>query len=166
MDKMLNKLNHLLEQEVEIYRLMLRVLRKERDAVLCSSIEKLNAAAIEKDLIISKIGILEKQRVKALHKLALFLNYPPQTLKLSRLAQMVPEPYAYRLKNTYRNLIEVTKQIRKMNRSYESLITHALNVTKESITFLYNMIKSHQTYYSTGKMHCKKQNGLLMSDTV
>lgn len=166
MDKNLPNLIHVLEKEVENYRLLLTALRKEKDAVLCSSIEKLNAAASEKDSLILKIGFLEKRRLKSLHKLATYLNCPPETIRLKRLAKMVPQPYSYRLNIIYRNLVEITKQIGKMNRSNENLMTHALNVTKESITFLYNLIVSHSTYYPTGKMYSKKRNGLLMSETI
>lgn len=165
-EKVLNDLIQLLGNELGLYRMLLEALSKERKAVLNSSIDQFTAASMEKNSLIIRMASLEKQRAGLLGLLEIHFGLSPQTLKLSRLVQIVPKMYADQLVSARRHLIEMTQKIKKANRSSERLISRALNTTRESIAFITNMIKSHSTYYATGKMDNQKASGLLMSNTI
>ena len=165
-EQVLNELIQILDVELDLHRKMLKVLSKEKNALLDARIDQFTVAGMEKKTLIMNIASLEKKRLGLLGLLEIHFGLTPQTLKLSRLVGLVPEFYARQLNDHRQSLIEITRQIKKANRSIEHLVSQALETTRESIAFITNLIKSHSTYYASGKMGENSTSGMLMSNTI
>ncbi len=165
-DTVLNELIDLIGKQVDLYRSMETVLSKGKMAVINADVDAINAAGDDKVLLIEKLGMLETQRLELVEKLAASLNCPVQTLRLKRLARMVPEPFSSRLKDAYLHLLGVTQRVGEINRAYQMLVMQALNFTRGTIGFIYGMVSPHSTYHATGKVQNRKQSGLFMSGSI
>lgn len=165
-EQVLNELIQLLDNELSLHRKMLKVLSKEKNALMESRIDQFTAAGMEKKALIINIASLEKKRLGLLGLLEIHFGLSPQTLRLSRLVELVPGLYAQQLKNCRRHLLEVARQIKKASQSTEYIVSQALETTRESIAFITNLIKSHSTYYASGKMGENSTSGILMSNTI
>lgn len=165
-EQVLNELIQLLGGELNLHRNMLKVLSKEKNALMDSRIDRFTAAGMEKKTLIINIASLEKKRLGLLGLLEIHFGLSPQTLKLGRLVELVPRFYAQQLNDCRQHLLEVAHQIKKANQSTEYLVSQALETTRESIAFITNLIKSHSTYYASGKMGENRTSGILMSNTI
>ncbi|MBW1700769.1 MAG: flagellar protein FlgN [Deltaproteobacteria bacterium] len=166
MDLLLNKLLGLLEEETGFYRSLLSVLQKEKKAVVDSKLDELNEAGKEKESLLLKIRILEEERLRIQERLADSLGYEPQGLTLTKLSQLVGEPYSTRLKVCYSNLLTLIPGIREINHSNKSLLTHSLELVRGSLALLNNFVASNAVYYRTGKMQSGDQSGNVLSGEV
>ncbi len=166
MDSLLKKLLGLLEEETDLYRSLLSILQKEKKAVVASQLEELNEAGKEKESLILKIRILEEQRLRVQGRLADSLRYDPQDLTLTKLSQLVGEPYSIRLKICYSNLLTLIPSIREINHSNKSLLTHSLELVRGSLTLLNNFAASNAVYHRTGEMKMSGKSGNVLSGEV
>jgi flagellar biosynthesis/type III secretory pathway chaperone len=62
MNDILNKFCGLLEHEANLYRQLLAVIEKEKQAVVATNLAELNEAAKVKDNLLLKLRILDEQR--------------------------------------------------------------------------------------------------------
>ena len=164
--RVLNDFIDLIGKQAGIYRSMETVLSNGRATVINADVDAMNAAESDNTLLIEALEGLEMQRLELAKELAASLNCPVQTLRLRRLAGMVPEPFSSRLKEAYLNLLGVTRRVGKINRAYQVVITQALDITRGSIDFICGMAPHHSTYHATGKIQNRKQSGLFMSGAV
>jgi flagellar biosynthesis/type III secretory pathway chaperone len=166
MDSLVNKLLGLLEEETELYRSLLSILQKEKKAVVASQLDELNEAGKEKESLILKIRILEEQRLRVQRRLADSFRYDPQELTLTKLSQLVGEPYSIRLKICYSNLLTLIPSIREINHSNKSLLTHSLELVRGSLTLLNNFVAPNAVYHRSGEMQMSGKSGNVLSGEV
>ena len=166
MEILLNELLELLEDEIEIFRSLLPVFKKEKEAVLASDLNKLNKALAEKEKLLLNMRSLEKKRTHVMNKLAESLEVLPDELTLTKLVQSVKEPYSIRLKNCSLQLLKITKKISNANTSNKSMFVHSLNFVKGALALLQNIIAPGQVYHRTGKVQAGNQGGKVLSGEI
>jgi len=160
MEILLKELLKLLEDEIEIFRSMLPVFKKEKEAVLTSDLNELNKASAEKAKLFFNMCSLEKKRTHVMNKLAESLEVLPDELTLTKLAQSVKEPYSIRLKNCGYQLLKLTKNISNANTGNKGMFAHSLNFVKGALTLLRNIIAPGQIYHRTGKVKAERSASL------
>jgi len=162
MDLLLNKFLSLLEGETDLYRSLLSILQSEKKAVVLSNLKELNESSKEKENLILKIRILEEQRSKLLEKIADNLGHSCQVLTLSRLAEMVEEPYSTRLRYNYSILSTLVHSIQEVNNANKTLILHSLELVRGSLALFGNLIEPNSIYFRTGEVKPRGQSGMLI----
>ena len=166
MNSLLDGLLRLLEEETDLYRSLLSVLQKEKKAVVDSRLEELDEAGKEKEGLILKIRFLEEKRMRFQKRLGDSMGYEPEELTLTKLSQLVEEPYSIRLKICYSNLLGMIPSIQKINHSNRSLLTHSLELVKGSLSLLNNFVASNAVYYHTGEMQMRDGSGNVLSGKI
>ncbi|MBT9438332.1 MAG: flagellar protein FlgN [Deltaproteobacteria bacterium] len=166
MDLLFNKFLCLLEEETDFYQLLLLVVQKENRAVVDLKLKELNEAAKEKENLLLKIQILEEQRQRMLERVADSIGCPLQGLTLSKLSQLIEEPYSTRLKDCRSNLLALTQSIQDVNNSNKSLIVHSLKLVGSSLSLLDNLIAPIPVYCQTGKTQVNDQSGKVLSAQI
>ena len=166
MELLLKELLELLEDEIEIFRSLLPVFKKEKEAVLASELNELNKASAQKEKLLFNMRSLEKKRTHVMNKLAETLEVLPDDLTLTKLAQSVKEPYSTRLKNCGSQLLKLTKSISSANTGNKNIFAHSLNFVKGALTLLQNIIAPGQVYHRTGKVQAEVKGSTVKRFTV
>ena len=155
----LDQLLSVLNQETVLYRTMLTVIDKEEAAVMRSALNPLNEAGMEKENILKKLRTVEEQRCLLVRKLSEILGYPYRDLTLSKISQLVDEPFAGRLKQVSTDLAVLLDRLRRANRRNHRLITHSLELLRGSFNLLGELMASNTVYYRTGNIQSANATG-------
>ena len=155
----LDQLLSVLNQETVLYRTMLTVIDKEEVAVMRSALNPLNEAGMEKENILKKLRTVEEQRCLLVRKLSEILGYPYRDLTLSKISQLVDEPFAGRLKQVSTDLAVLLDRLRRANRRNHRLITHSLELLRGSFNLLGELMASNTVYYRTGNIQSANATG-------
>jgi flagellar biosynthesis/type III secretory pathway chaperone len=138
---------------------MLTVIDKEEAAVMRSALNPLNEAGMEKENILKKLRTVEEQRCLLVRKLSEILGYPYRDLTLSKISQLVDEPFAGRLKQVSTDLAVLLDRLRRANRRNHRLITHSLELLRGSFNLLGELMASNTVYYRTGNIQSANATG-------
>ena len=152
----------LLEQQTELYRLLLSVIDDEKNAVIAGNLEKLNEAGKTKENLLLKLRILEEQRKHLLDKLAEQLKQPVEILTLAKLSDLMDQPHAHRLADFRSMLLELFGRIRQANADNRDLFAHSLNLVRASVNLMNSLMSSSPVYFRTGNIHCQDHTGKIL----
>ncbi len=166
MNKLMENFLGALEVETELYRSLLSVVLREKEALLNSQLEDLNEASKEKENLLLKIRILEEQRMHMSDKLADFFGCPSQDLTLKRLSQLVEEPYSKRLEACRSELLTLIKDMQETNLANKTMIAHSLDLIKGSISLLDGLMASNKIYYPTGRLQNNNYGGKVFAGKI
>jgi flagellar biosynthesis/type III secretory pathway chaperone len=166
MNDILNKFCGLLEHEANLYRQLLAVIEKEKQAVVATNLTELNEAAKVKDNLLLKLRILDEQRHHQLRLLADDLKQPLEELNLSKLARLVEAPHATRLDRLRSALVTIITKIQQANERNRALFSHSLELVKSSMNLLNNVMTSTPVYFPTGNLRHRDQTGKILHGEV
>jgi flagellar biosynthesis/type III secretory pathway chaperone len=152
----------LLEQQTELYRLLLTVMDDEKNAVIAANLEKLNEAGKTKENLLLKLRILEEQRKHLLDKLAKHLKQPVEILTLAKLSELVGQSHAHRLTGCRTRLLALIERIRQANADNRDLFAHSLNLVRASVNLLNSLISSSSVYFRTGNVQYHDHTGKIL----
>ena len=158
----LEKFLGLLEQQSELYQLLLTVIDDEKRAVIAANLDKLNEAGKTKENLLLKLRILEEQRKHMLDQLATHLKQPVEILTLAKLSELVGPPHAHRLAGCRSKLLELIGKIRQANADNQDLFAHSLNLVRASVNLMNSLMSSSPVYYRTGNIHCHDHTGKIL----
>lgn len=151
-EKILDQLLNSIRQETELYQLMLATIDKEKDAAIQSDLNSLNESEIEKENLLTKIQRVEEQRCLLVRKLSEKLAYSHQDLTMTKIAQMVDEPFAGRLVQASADLKTMLNTLREANQQNKLLFEHSLELLRGSLNLLSGFRGSNKVYYRTGNV--------------
>ncbi|NNL76296.1 MAG: flagellar protein FlgN [Desulfobacterales bacterium] len=149
-NEIIDQLVSSIRQETELYRLMLTTIDKEKDAAIRSDLNSLNETEIEKENLLAKLHRVEEQRCLLVTKLSETLAYPYQSLTLTRISQMVVEPFAGRLEKASTDLKTTLNALREASRGNQLLFEHSLELLRGSFNLLSGLMGANKVYYRTG----------------
>ena len=162
----IEKILALLEGERGLYESLLVSGKREREALIGSNIDELNRINKEKEDLISKAHTVEGQRSSVIHDLAGSLGCPKNELTVTRLTQLVEEPWSTRLESLRSSILETARDLTEVNEGNRDLFEHSLGLLRSSLRFLENLVTSNTVYYGSGKMHTNDQSGRVFSGQV
>jgi len=166
MDLILKKLLGLLEEEIYLCSELVSMLQKEKEAVVSSDLDDLNTICKGKETFILKIKILEDQRSHIIEKAADLMDLPSRFLTLTKLSEMVEEPYSSSLKKSGSNLFALLQTIQKINQSNKPVVLHSLKLVRSSMSMLENLMFPDSVYYCSDCMQGKNQCGRVVSGLI
>ena len=158
-EKMLDQLISGIRLETKLYQLVLATVDKEKDAAIQSDLKSLNASRIEKEDLQYKIQRADEQRCLIVRKMSEKLEYPYQNFTLTKIAQIVDEPFANQLKQASAELKTVLNTLREANRRNKLLLEHSLELVRGSINLLSGLMGSNKVYYRTGDVRTQPPAG-------
>ncbi|MDY6986651.1 MAG: flagellar protein FlgN [Thermodesulfobacteriota bacterium] len=166
MELLLGKFLGLLDDEIGLYGTLLLILQREKRAVVGSNLKDLNESNKEKESLFLKIRILDEQRLALLERLAQALQQEAPSLTLTKLSQLVEEPYASGIRNRQSSFLSLAQSIQEINLSNKALLDHSLDFVRGSLSLLNDLMPSCPFYYRTGKMQPGDQIGKVLSGKV
>ena len=165
-EEMLEQLLGVLSRETELYQAMSVVMNKEKDAAIQSELIALTEAQIEKENILVGLGLLEGQRRDLVTSLADTLGFPVRDINLTKISQLVGEPFAGRLKQARFDLIALLKSVRAANQRNNQLFEHSRQLLRGSFNLLSELKAPNPIYYRTGTIQNTTVSGKCICDEV
>lgn len=166
MEKGLKQLVDIIERQSVCYDGLLDLFREERDAIVKSDIDRLNAVIQEKEQQLEIIGRTEQQRIRVVNSLAAALGQKPKHLTLRRLAELVQEPFASELNDLGKQYTERFEKVQSESATNRSLCLHALAFVNGSLKLLGQLAADGPVYKSTGQVQLNETAGRVLSGAV
>ena len=162
----LTQLLDVLSREAELYQAMSTVLNKEKDAAIESELIVFNEAQIEKENILVALGLLEGQRRDLVAALADTMGHSARSMNLTKIARIVGEPFATRLKQVRSDLSVILETVQNANQRNRQLFEHSRELLRGSINLLTDMGSTNPIYYPTGAMQSTSASGKCVCDEI
>jgi flagellar biosynthesis/type III secretory pathway chaperone len=156
----------LLDGEATLYRALLSLLEKEKNAIIGSNLGELGKTGREKEKLLLKIRIIEEQREIMTKDLAESLGCSLHDLTVTKMAELVEAPYSVRFKRLCSDLLPLAKTIRDVNDGNKALIRHSVELIRGSFAFLNNLVSADAVYHRSGRMRQNDQSGKVLSGSV
>jgi flagellar biosynthesis/type III secretory pathway chaperone len=166
MDLMIQQLLGVIEEESEIYRSMLTVIDKESKAAVRSDVIALTKSGEEKENILVKLGLIEDRRRQIVDELADALGYPPGDFTITKISELMGEPFAGRLSKAGAELLAVLNTVKAANRRNKLLIEHSRELLRGSFNILSELTRSDTVYYRTGSIQRTYQTGKCVNGEI
>lgn len=166
MEKELKKLIDIIEKQSVCYDGLLGLFEAERDAIVKSDIDRLNAVIQDKERQLETIRQTEQQRIPVVNSLAEALSQKPKNLTLKRLAELVPEPFASELSDLGKQCHERFEKVQSESATNRSLCLHALAFVNGSLKLLGQLAAAGPVYRSTGQVRLNETSGRVLSSAV
>ena len=166
MDLMIQQLLGVIEEEKEVYRSMLTLIEKESKAAVRSDVIALTTAGEEKEHILAKLGLIDDQRRRVVNEIADALGYVPGDLTITKLSQLIGEPFAGRLSQVGAELLTVLNTVKAANRRNKLLFEHSRELLRGSFNILSEVTRSDTVYYRTGNIQRTYQTGKCVNGEI
>jgi hypothetical protein len=159
----------ILENEVGVYRHLLDMVRGERDIFINANIEAIADNNRSKELMITKLRSLERNREGVVDQLLPLLKLQSRPPRLLELALCFDGQQADRLRTIHSTLDLMIKRIREYNEQNEKLIQSALQTVEGSMNALRKDLAENKVYKKkgqTGEVQSTAQAGQFISKEV
>ena len=166
MEQPLKDLLLLLEDETNLHRTLLEILKKERQALVDMQLNDIGRYCKLKENQILKIKILEEQRTLLMNRLSAAYGGSESNLNLTQLAERVNILYAQRLMDVGAALAEILQQIKRLNDANRSLITFSQEIIAGSLAIFENLTAPEPVYQPNGYLKQFDKSGKIMTRVV
>ena len=146
-EKLASNLDEILKQ----YRYLLDLVRKEKEFLLATDMDKLNENNLQKEIIISKIKSLDASRLNYAIDLAHMIQADAAQPRLLELAQKLGGVEAEKLRNMQTALEMVIKRVSDINKSNDHLTQTALRTVTHALDSMKEQVVGQKTYQHSGK---------------
>lgn len=143
MASLIENLIEVLDKESSEYEVLLGLSMKKTPIIIKGDLEELQKITDEEQLVVSRIGGLEKTRTQVMKDIANVMNRDVTQLKLTNLIQMLASRPAEsgKLAELHDRLKNVTANMQRVNEQNRQLIENAL----EMVEFDMNLLQSVKT---------------------
>jgi hypothetical protein len=150
-DKSFEKLSTHLDELTKQYRLLLDVVRKEKDLLILADVEKLNENNLNKEQLLFKIKSLDGLRLNYATELAMALGLDTQKIRLLEMAQKIGGPRADKLRTFHSALEMIIKRLTELNQSNAQYAESALRTVNNAMSSFKETLMGQKTYQNKGK---------------
>jgi flagellar biosynthesis/type III secretory pathway chaperone len=164
--KAYNTLADVLEDEVKVYRVMLDLVRKEKDVLISAKIDELEECNNAKEAMVLKVRGLERLREKAARDMAIAVGVNPETPRLLEIAAKLLDPQASRLRSIHSTLDLLIRRIKELNDANEELIKSSLKVVNGALGAIKQTLQPKVTYAPSGEVKQNEVSGHFVSKDV
>lgn len=166
MEILLKRLNDCVGRQIHRYRKLLDLFVAERQAILASDLEALNAIVMDKEKLLQHIRREELERRRVGDDIADQLGLDPERLTITGLSRRVAEPQASEMKRQGVHLQELIEEIQIASERNRSLCLQALQFVSGSIKMLSALAHPNQVYHASGRVQNEGQIGQMLSSAV
>lgn len=139
-----------LEEMTKQYRLLLDCVRKEKELLIQSDIEKLNESNALKEQILSKIKNIENLRISCASELALNVGANHEEPRLLEIAQKMGGAEGDRLRSIHSTLELLIKRLVDINQDNATYAESALHVVNSAMDNIKESFMGQKTYQKKG----------------
>lgn len=150
-DKSFEKLSTHLDELTKNYRLLLDVVRKEKDLLILADVEKLNENNLAKEQLLFKIKSLDGLRLNYATELSMALGLDIQKIRLLEIAQKIGGPRADKLRTFHSALEMIIKRLTELNQSNAKYAESALKNVNSAMNSFKDTLMGQKTYQNKGK---------------
>jgi flagellar biosynthesis/type III secretory pathway chaperone len=144
----------------------LTVIDTESKAAVRSDLKGLTKASEEKENILVKLRLIEDQRIRLVREMAEALAYPPLDFTITKISQLVGEPFAGRLSQAGADLSTVLNTVKNANHRNKQLFEHSRELLRGSFNLLSELTQSDMIYYRTGNVQKTYQTGKCVNGDI
>jgi hypothetical protein len=145
------KLVHNLEDMTKLYRTLLDTVRKEKELLIKTDVEKLNSNNLLKEQTLSKIKSLEALRLNYASELAKLVGADHREPRLLQMSQKMGGVEGDRLRSLHSSLEMITKRVIEINKENAIYAESALkNVDAAMSNIKETFMGSQKTYQKKG----------------
>ena len=166
LNPMIQQLLGVIEEEKENYRSMLTVIDQESKAAVRSDVIALTTAGEEKGNILAKLALIEDQRKQVVNEIEDSLGYAPGDLTITKISQLIGEPFAGRLNQAGAELLTVLNTVKAANHRNKLLFEHSRELLRGSFNILSELSCSDTVYYRTGNIQRTYQTGQCVNGEI
>ena len=132
MASLMENLMDLLEKENSEYEKLLELSMEKTPVIIEGNIEKLEKITDDENIIVSRVNMLDKQRMQAMQDIANVLNKDVESLKLAQLTAMLSQrpQEQKRLAAIHTKLKITTEQLVRVNEHNRDLIARSLEMVE------------------------------------
>jgi hypothetical protein len=150
-EKSFEKLSLHLEELTKHYRQLLDIVRKEKDLLILTDVEKLNENNLLKEQLIFKIKSLDGLRINYSTELSMALGLDTQKIRLLEIAQKMGGPRADKLRTFHSALEMIIKRLTELNQSNAKYAESALKNVNSAMNSFKETLMGQKTYQNKGK---------------
>jgi len=140
-----------LDELVKLYRLLLDCVRKEKDLLISTDLEKINENTALKEQIIFKIRSLDGLRVNYATELANLLGADSENVRLLELAQKMGGAQGDKLRLFHSTLELIIKRLSDLNAENSKYAESALKNIDTAMNGFKDTLMGQKTYQNKGK---------------
>ena len=166
MNSTVDQLIELFRQESELYRTLLVVIEREKDAALQPDLNALNEAGIDKEKHLLEIHKKEQRRRHLVACLAEDHGVAAADLTLTKISQKESEPQAGNLRRVGQEFSTVLTQVQAANLRNQRIVEHSLALLRGSFNMLNELMAPNTVYYRSGNIQRAKSTGTCVSSAI
>lgn len=156
-----------LKAETGVYRDLLSVAVREREAVRTTRQASVRGLASDREALLRSLQELEQRRCRLVDAVATACACRPEEVTVSRLARQAPEALRNQLLNCRDQLVEVTERVRLENRRTALLLEHAGELLQSSYRVLRGMAaRCGPVYRRGGQVQGVRLHGKLVCNDI
>ncbi len=156
----MDQLFGILDEQIKVYRMLLEVVRREKEILIAARLDELNENNRNKETLLLKAKDLEGKRVLEAEKVAQALGMPQeQEPRLLEMAHLVDAVTGERLRSLHSVLDLLLKRVQSFNRQNEILVQSALENITGAMNALRDTLKERGTYQRQGALDSHQSLG-------
>jgi len=159
MKSTVDQLIELLRQESELYRSLLVVIDREKEAAVRPDLNALNEAGIDKEKHLFEIHKKEQRRRHLVACLAEDHGVAAADFTLTKISQRESEPQAGNLRRVSQEFSAVLTQVQAANLRNQLIVEHSLALLRGSFNMLNELMAPNTVYYRSGIIQRAKSTG-------
>lgn len=141
-----------LENLIKHYRLLLDLVRKEKNLLIAAQIEELNTSNQIKESMLNKVKSIDSQREKFAKALAHKYNLQESSVRLLEIAKKTDSKTSEMLISLHKTLEMLITEIQEQNQENEIYTQSALKVLNGALGNLKDTLQGKKTYARKGQM--------------
>ena len=159
-------LEEVLEDEIKVYRVLLDLVRREKEVLVSAQIPQLEEKNRAKEVLVLKIRGLERQREKAAREMATEVGTNTENPRLLEIAAKLLDPEASRLRSIHTTLDLLVRRVKDLNDGNEALIHASLKAVNGALGAIKDTLQPRTTYAPSGEVKNSTVAGHFVSKEV
>lgn len=156
----------MLETQANLHRKLLSVIENENTSIIENRLEDLHEATCEKEAVVNEIKNVETNIAVVLREGIPAGNKQGVSPHLRSMIEFATEPFKERMKGYHSDLLMLMEKIKIANSHNQFLLTHSLQLVRNSISLLNNLMASDPVYHRNGEVHSNMNNGRYISGEI
>lgn len=162
-ERLLDDLIGILDNELEQYRILTYNLMDQRKSFANGDIASFEEINKKQGTLVLKIKTLEEARKSVISQLANLLNIEKEEVTLSKLIELINEPYSERLSSFGDEIINIIKDLENVRESNSYLIQHALHYVSGVLRIFLSSNSDNTKYLNNGQIEQSQKKGKFVS---
>ncbi len=140
-----------LEELTKQYRLLLDLVRKEKQILIDANVELINESNLQKEVLVSKIQELDALRISFANELAQKLNIPNNEVRLLNISRQLGGADGDKLRSQHAALELIIKRLSELNKENSIYAESALRNVGHALDNIKETLMGQKTYQNKGK---------------